>query len=294
VRDAPPAPPSPNPASLGRLLATVGSDLVQYRELLLELTLRDLRIRYKQSVMGVLWAVLTPLVVVLAGAIVRLAFASLAGRTVSPIELGGLAVKSIGWTFFAGALGFGTASLTANFPLVTKVYFPRELLPLSAVITQVIDSAVGATALLVVFPFFGLGTLRGLPWIALLALLLFAFTLAVAMLAACANVFFRDARHIVQMATTFGIFFTPVFFDLDAFGPTVTRLFVLNPLTPLLEGARLALIAGHDLGTTLVSSTGSVIWTPSYLAYAGVWSLAGLLVSTVFFRRASGRFAEYV
>ncbi len=275
-------------------LAQVARDLVRYRELLYELTLRDLRIRYKQSVMGVLWAILTPLVVVLAGAIIRWAFASLVGRTVAPIELAALAVKSIGWSFFVGALGFGTASLTANFPLVTKVYFPRELLPVSAVLTQAVDSAVGAAAILIVFPLYGLGHANGLPWIFLLLVLLVAFTTAVSMLSACANVFFRDAKHIVQLVTSFGIFFTPVFFDLDAFGPAGARTFSLNPLTPILEGARLALVNGHDLRESLISASGAVVWAPSHLLYASAWALGGLIVSVIVFRRASGKFAEYV
>lgn len=275
-------------------LVQIARDVVRYRELLYELTLRDLRIRYKQSVMGVLWAILTPLVVVLAGAIIRWAFASLVGRTVAPIELAALAVKSIGWSFFVGGLGFGTASLTANFPLVTKVYFPRELLPISAVLTQAVDSAVGAAALLLVFPWYGLGHANGLPWILLLLLLLVAFTTAVSLLSACANVFFRDAKHIVQLITSFGIFFTPVFFDLDAFGRAGARTFSLNPLTPMLEGARLALVNGHDLRETLISSSGAVVWAPSHLLYASIWAIGGLLVSAIIFRRASGKFAEYV
>lgn len=293
-----PAPPAIRPVLRGGAahgsLVSVARDLVRYRELLRELTLRDLRIRYKQSVMGVLWAILTPLVVVLAGAIIRWAFASLAGGTVAPIELGGLAVKSIYWSFFVGALGFGTASLTANLPLVTKVYFPRELLPISAVLTQLVDSAVGCMALALVFPLYGLGHAIGILWLIPLTVLLIALTTAVAMFAACANVFYRDAKHVVQLVTSFGIFFTPVFFDLDAFGPAGARAFLLNPLTPLLEGARLAVMHGHDLREPLVAASGALTWTPAYLGYAATWSIGGLLASTLLFRRASGRFAEYV
>lgn len=269
-------------------------DLVQYRELLYELTIRDLRIRYKQSVMGLLWAIITPLVVVLAGAIIRFAFASLAGRPVSAFELGGLAVKSILWAFFVGALGFGTMSLTANLPLVTKVYFPRELLPVSAILTQVVDSAVGVAALAIVFPFYDLGHARGFVWLALLIPLFVALTTAISLIAACANVFYRDAKHLVQLVTSFGIFFTPIFFDLDAFGPASARIFSLNPLTPLLEGARLALVSGHDLREPVITAAGTVVWSPGHLVYAGAWAIAGLVLSTIVFRRASGRFAEYV
>lgn len=281
-------------ASAWQMLADVGRDMLGYRELLLELTARDLRIRYKQSVLGVLWAILTPLVVVLAGAIIKAAYASMAGRGVAPVELAGLAIKSIGWTFFIGALGFGTASLTANLALVTKVYFPRELLPVSTVVTQAVDSSIGATALLVLFPLLGIGHMAGAGWLLLIIVLLVALTIAIVLLASCANVFYRDVKHVVQLVTSFGIFFSPVFFDLDAFGSRGVRLFAMNPLTGLLEGARLAIVTGHDLATPLIGATGVVIWSPAYLVYAGSVALGGLLLSTIVFRRASANFADYV
>jgi len=281
-------------ANAWRVLAGVARDMVSYRELLLELTMRDLRIRYKQSVLGLLWAILTPLVVVLAGVIIKVAFASLAGRGVAPAELAGLAVKSIGWTFFIGALGFGTASLTANLALVTKVYFPRELLPISTVVTQAVDSSIGAAALLVLFPILGLGHLAGAGWLLLIVLLLVALTVAIVLLASCANVFYRDVRHVVQLVTSFGIFFSPVFFDLSAFGARGVRILALNPLTGLLEGARLALVSGHDLSVPLYGANGTVVWSLAYLLYAGVFAVIALLVSTVVFRRASANFADFV
>lgn len=280
--------------SASRMVSAVVRDMFSYRELLLELTARDLRIRYKQSVLGVLWAILTPLVVVLAGAIIKAAFTSMSGRSVAPLELAGLAVKSIGWTFFVGALGFGTASLTANLALVTKVYFPRELLPVSTVVTQAVDSSIGAMALLVLFPLFGIGHLSGLGWLLLIVLLLTALTTAIVLLASCANVFYRDVKHVVQLVTSFGIFFSPVFFDLDAFGTRGVRVLVLNPLTGLLEGARLAIVTGHDLATPLIGATGSVIWSPGYLVYAAVAALGSLLLSMIIFRRASANFADFV
>src|SRR5262245_8710205 len=87
-------------------LRDVVTDLVRYRELLSELSLRDLRIRYKQAVMGILWAVLIPLVVALSGWIIRLAISYLAGAPLAKAELAGVAIKSLAWSFFVGALGF--------------------------------------------------------------------------------------------------------------------------------------------------------------------------------------------
>ena len=269
-------------------------DVYRYRELLYELTLRDLRIRYKQAVMGLLWAIIVPMVVVLAGALFRYAWAGSSGQDVSRAELAGLAIKSLAWSFFVGAMSFATPSLTANLPLVTKVYFPRELLPLSAVLTQVVDSSIGVLALLILLPATGIGSLAGLAWLPLIVTLLVAVTLAAALIASSANVFFRDAKHVTQLVTGFGIFFTPVFYDLAAFGTRGVQLLMLNPLTPLLEGARLALVAGHDLRLPLVNAQGAVVWTPWFLAYSAAWAILGLVISVIAFRRSEADFAEYV
>jgi lipopolysaccharide transport system permease protein len=298
-------PPGPDPrpvpppqtgqrSSLGRDLRELTRDLLASRELLLELTRRDLRIRYKQAVMGVAWAVLTPLVVALSGWVLRLAFSYMAGVPIVRAELAGIAVKSIGWSFFVGALGFGTGSITANLPLVTKVYFPRAVLPMSTVATQLVDSAIGAAALILLLPFFGVHLSIALLWLPLLVLLLVLFTSGAVLLAGAGNVFYRDARHLVQLVTSFGIFFTPVFYDAGAFGVRGVGLLLLNPLGPILEGMRLVVVQGHDLRQPLAGIGGTLIWSPWYLAWSAGWAVALLLGSAVIFRRVEFAFAEYV
>ena len=293
---AAPVPDRPSPVQVTILgdLREIFGDFVRYHELLTELTTRDLRIRYKQAVMGLAWAVLTPLVVVLAGWVIRVAFSYLYGASVAPAELAGVAVKSVGWSFFVGALAFGTASIPANIALVTKVYFPRELLPVSALLTQVVDTAIGAAALVVLLPLFGVRATSGLLWVVPLVLLLVLVTLGVSLLASCANVFFRDARHVVQLVISFGIFFTPVFFDASSMGPRGARLLMLNPLAPILEGLRLAIVQGHNLFVPLVGPAGATLWNPWTLAYAAAWAIFGTAASAIVFHRAEFKFAEYV
>jgi lipopolysaccharide transport system permease protein len=279
------------------ILADLGEivrDLWHFRELLSELTLRDLRIRYKQAAIGVAWAVLTPLVVVLAGWMLRVAFSYMSGAPVARGELAGVALKSLGWSFFVGALGFGTNSIPANLALVTKVYFPRELLPLSTILTQMVDTMVGAVALAVVLPFFGVTLTTGLLWLFPLVLLLLLLTTGIVLLASCANVFFRDAKHLVQLVMSFGIFFTPIFFDATSFGPRGARLLMLNPLAPILEGLRLAVVDGHNLLRPLTGPGGVPEWAPWMLLYAAAWAIGGTIVSAVIFHRAEFKFAEYV
>jgi lipopolysaccharide transport system permease protein len=275
-------------------LREIGAEVIRYREVLTELTRRDLRIRYKQAIMGILWAVLTPLVVALSGWILRLAFGSISGAPASSAELAGIAVKAIGWSFFVGALGFGTASITANLPLVTKVYFPRALLPLSAVATQIVDTAVGVAALIVVLPFFDVQLSRQLLWVPVLAALLVALTTGITLLASCANVFFRDAKHLVQLVMSFGIFFTPVFFNAEAFGVWGRTILMANPLGPVLEGLRLAIVQGHDLLSPLAGAAGGLVWSPWYLAWSAAWAIGGALGGALIFHRAEFAFAEYV
>ncbi len=289
-----PAPDVSKGASVMDDLREIVGDFVRSRELLSELTMRDLRIRYKQSMIGVAWALLTPLVIVMSGLLVRWAFASLAGQPVDGAVIAGIAIKSIGWAFFVGALAFGTSSLTQNLTLVTKVYFPRELLPLAAIVTQIVDSAIGVLLLAVMLPLLGIAPAWSLLWVPLLALTLVLLTTSLTLLLACANVFFRDARHLVQVIMSFGIFFTPVFFDAAALGPRGARLVMLNPLAPVLEGLRFAIVNGHNLARPLLDARGVELWSPWPMYYAMLLGAVGIVGSALVFHRAEFSFAEYV
>jgi homopolymeric O-antigen transport system permease protein len=289
--------PSDRDAPRRRLSADLAEhfrDLWAYRELLLQFTRRDIRVRYKQAAIGVAWAVLTPLVVILSGWVLRLAFGRISGEMPNDQMMAGVAVKSLGWAFFVGAMGFGTASITGHLSLITKTYFPRAILPIASVLTQLVDAAIALAALAIALPFFGVGFSLGLLWVLPVAILLVLFTTAVTLAASCANVFFRDAKHLVQIVLSFGIFFTPVFFDASAFGPTGSRVVMLNPLSPMLEGLRLAIVQGHNLARPLVDGAGLLIWTPAYLAYSAAVAIVGLLLTMAYFHRAEFDFAEYV
>ena len=132
--------PHPGPlASLREIIA----DLVRYRELLFELTRRDIRIRYKQAVMGFGWALFMPILIVLSGCLVRVAMSQVSGRPVDGAQIAGIAIKGVAWSFFVGTISFATATLTSNANLVSKIYFPREVLPLSALLAQTFDTGIG-------------------------------------------------------------------------------------------------------------------------------------------------------
>lgn len=285
--------------AVGGALQEMLSELIEYRDLLWQMMLRDIRIRYKQAVMGFAWALLMPLLIVGAGFVIKYAMAQMSGSEFQTASFARMAVKAIPWVFFVGSVGFATNSLTGNMNLVTKIYFPREVFPLSAVLAQAFDTAIGAMAL--AFPLFLLlriGISLQVLWVFPLTALLFLFTTGAALFLSCANLFFRDVKYLVQVLLTFGIFFTPVFYEPSNLGPTGAWLIMLNPLAPLLEGFRLAIVEHHNLLHALVvtSTAGQPIlaWHPGYLVYAAGWALTGSLGAWYLFHKLEFVFAEYI
>lgn len=266
--------------------------LRQCRDLITQLALRDIRIRYKQAVFGFAWALLIPMSVVLAGLLIRGAVAYASGHHVDSSQMGSMAVKAVPWAFFVGCLSMGTASLIANMSLLTKIYFPREVLPLASVIAQSFDSLIGGVLLTLVLPFLGVTPSLQLLWVPVLLALLWILGLAAALFLSCANLFFRDVKYLVQVFLTFGIFVTPVVLDAPMFGPVGSRVIMLNPVAPLLEGLRLSIIEHHNLLQPMLAPAGFLFWRPWYLLYGASWALGGLLIGAIVFHRAERRFAE--
>lgn len=281
----------------GAMLREIGTDLRGSRELLQQFILRDLRIKYKQAVMGFGWAIFTPLLIVAAGLLIRYAIAQASGQPTAPDVFGGIAIKALPWAFFSGAMALAPQALLNNQALLTKIYFPREVMPLATVLAQGVDTLVGALVVIVVLLVAGISVTWAALWAVPLIALLFVFTIAAALFVSCANLFFRDVKYITQVMLTFGIFATPVFFEPLMFGEVGARLLMLNPLSPLIEGLNLAVVQGHNLFEPLWATAGSgaqvLVWTPYDLLYSTAWALIGLPLSLRFFRSMTYLFAEY-
>ena len=273
-------------------------ELWRYRGLLYELTRRDIRVRYKQTALGFAWALLLPSLIVLAGAMVRYAMAYVGGRQLGAEDLAGIAIKAVPWSFFVGSMSFATASLVGQANLVTKIYFPREVLPLAATLAQAFDACLGVVSLLIAFAFLGVHYGLAALWVPVLVVSVFFLTAGLALLVSCANLFFRDVKYVVQVLLMFGIFFTPVFFEPEMFGPLGARVMMMvNPLAPLMEGLRLSVVLDHNLLDKLVvqGRHGMVLaWSPWYLVYSAACAIAALLAGLLLFHRAESKFAEYV
>jgi lipopolysaccharide transport system permease protein len=255
-------------------------ELLQYRDLLYMFTWRDIKARYKQSMMGFFWAILMPLLIVGAGVLVRLAFLMSSGNNMNFSDLSSIALKSLPWAFFVSAVKFGTQSMLSNTNLVTKIYFPREVLPLAAVLASLFDTTIASSVVIVLLILARVGVTMYLLWVPLILGLIVLFTAALTMFLSCANVFFRDVKYLVDVLLTFGIFFTPVFYEARMIGKWAPLL-LLNPMGSLLEALN---------NTIIRHEAPSLPW----LAYAGTWAVLGLLASWKIFARAESLFAESI
>jgi ABC-type polysaccharide/polyol phosphate export permease len=273
--------------------AEIGRDYFTYRDLLWQLILRDVKIRYKQAVMGFMWALFMPTLIVAAGLIVRLAIADSADAGFDLSGVGAIAARGVLWATFAAAVSFGTASLVGNSTLVAKIYFPREVLPVAAVFSNAFDGLIGGAVVAVVAPFLGARATLALIWVPVLVFLLLLLAIGVSLAFSAANLFFRDVKYIVQAVMTVGVLFTPVFYTSSDLGETGARIIAYNPLTPVLEGVRLAAFEGHNLLRPLLVD-GVVAWSPWMLGYALALAVGGLLFASLVFHRAEGIFAERV
>jgi len=255
-------------------------ELLRYRELLYMLVVRDIKIKYKQSIMGFMWAILMPMVIVLAGIVVKKAIAVFSGREMELADVVTVSVKSLPWAFFVGALRFSTNSLLSNRSIVTKIYFPKEVCPLAAVLSSFFDFFIASLALTFFLVIVGVGVSPYLLWVPVLLILMFGLTAGMGMIFSCANLFFRDVKYIVEIILTFAIFFTPVFYEASNFKKW-ENIILLNPIAPILEGFNSAIV---------LHQSPELAW----IGYSAVWSIAGLYIAWIIFFRMEHKFAEHI
>jgi ABC-type polysaccharide/polyol phosphate export permease len=235
-------------------------ELYKFRELLYTIAYRDIKVRYKQSVMGFLWAVLMPILIVMSGVVVRYAYAMVAHVPLKSADIASVAVKSVPWAFIVSSIRFTCSSLFANYSLVVKIYFPKEVFPMAAILACLFDFLVAFLALSILLVVLHIGWSIYLLWVPVLLAVIILLCVGVGLFISAASLFFRDVKYIVEIFLTFGIFFTPVFFDVRMFGNNAKWL-MLNPVAPLLEGLSTCIVRHQppDLSWCLYSLAFSVI-----------------------------------
>jgi len=255
-------------------------ELYRHRELLYMIIYRDIKVRYKQSIMGFMWAVLMPILIVMSGVVVRYAYAIAAHSTLKSADIASVAVKSLPWAFLVSSIRFACLSLINNKELVTKIYFPKEIFPLAAVMSSFFDLLVASAALVIFLAVIQNGVGLSLFWVPLLVTTITLLALGIGLIISAASLFFRDVKFIVEVFLTFGVFFTPVFYDVSMFG-SKGKWLMLNPASPILDGFS-ACIARHQAPNL------------PWLAYSIAVAAASVLGGYVFFKHLEPAFAESI
>jgi ABC-type polysaccharide/polyol phosphate export permease len=255
-------------------------EIIKYRDLLFMLTLRDIRIRYKQAAMGFLWAIFMPIVAVLSGVLVKAAISSISNKPLELIGIISISIKVLPWTFFVSSVKFSVNSLVGNRELITKIYFPREVFPFASILACAFDFLIAMTVLMLFLIFFHIGLNIYLLWFPVILFLLFLFTAGISLFLSSANLFLRDVKYIVEIILMFGIFFTPVFYDVNTF-PKWKYLLLLNPLGGLLEAIN---------STVALHSMPDIFW----LSYSAIMAIFTFIIGLTFFRKTEPYFAENI
>jgi len=227
-----------------------------YWELLMNLTRREVKGRYSQSLFGIGWAIAQPLATM---AVFTLVFSRLAnietGAAPYPVfAYAGL----VPWFFFLNSVNSGTMSLVQYRNIVTKTYFPREIIPLAQVSSRLVDLAVASALVTVLMMFYGIAATRWLVVVPALFVLLIAFTTAVTLLTSAINVFYRDVNPIVQIGLQLWLYVTPIAYPFVKVPERWRWLIALNPLTGIIEGFRAAAVYGRQPDWLLLESSAAV------------------------------------
>ena len=254
-------------------------DLWEYRELLFFLTWRDIKVRYKQTILGGAWAIIQPFFTMV---VFSLFFGKLAGVPSDgiPYPLFSFAAL-VPWTFFAYSLNQSANSLVGNANLIQKVYFPRLVIPISSVLSGAVDFFLAFLVLLGMMVFYGFWPDHKIIWLLPLLVLTLVTALGVGLWLAALNVEYRDVRYTVPFLTQFWLFATPIAYPSSLLPEPWRTFYGLNPMAGVVEGFRWVLL-------DTPSAPGPMIFASALV------SLALLIGGVFYFRRMEKTFADLI
>jgi lipopolysaccharide transport system permease protein len=256
-------------------------ELFEFRDLLLELARRDIKLRYRQTVLGIAWVLLQPLV---AAGVLNFAFGIVAGaRPPGGSYFLFTFVGLLAWNLFSLTLNKTSLSLVGNSYLVSKVYFPRLILPLSGTLSTLLDFSI---ALVVYFVLLMAGGASAQAYVVLLPIwiaLIFCLALGAGFIAAALTVKYRDIQHILPIVIPFLLYASPVAYDVTQIPPDYrTAFYLLNPLAALIAGLRASLLTGSSLPPL------------PFVAWSATIALSLFVFGAAVFKRTERSFADVV
>jgi lipopolysaccharide transport system permease protein len=254
-------------------------ELWEYRELLYFLTWRDVKVRYKQTVIGAAWAIIQPFFTMV---VFSLFFGKLAKIPSDGIPYPIFAYAAlVPWTFFANGLSQSSNSLVGSANLIKKIYFPRLVMPISGVVSGVVDFVLAFIVLLGMMLFYHILPTANVIWLPFFLLLAFVTSLGVGLWLSAMNVQFRDVRYVVPFLTQFWLFATPIAYPSSLLSEPWRTIYGLNPMVGVVEGFRWALLRTNTApGPIIIVST--------------LAALAILVSGAYYFRRMEKTFADVV
>ena len=253
-------------------------DIWRYRELLYFLAWRDVKVRYKQTVLGIVWVILQPLASTIIFTIIlgKLARVPTNGIPYPILVYAGL----LPWTFFSNAVSGAAVSLVSNSYLVTKIFFPRMIIPISGVGGRLLDFAIAFVILIGMMIYYHVPLTRNLLMLPVLITMLVLLTLGFALLSGALNVKYRDISVVLPVLIQLGMFVSPVLYSTTLVPPRWRSIYSLNPLVGIIDGFRASLIAQP--------------FNWQAIGISAVFSIALLTLSAYVFRAVERGFADIV
>ncbi len=255
-------------------------DLWRYRELFYFLSWRDILVRYKQTVIGVLWAILRPFITMVVFTVVFSNIAKLPSDGNAPYPILVYAAM-LPWQFFSSALSESSNSLIANSNMISKIYFPRLIIPTSAVIVSFIDFLISFAILVILMVFYGFAPSANILLLPLFTLIAFLAAMGCGLWLSALNVKYRDFRYIVPFIVQFGLYISPVGFSSSIIPDQWRLLFSLNPMVGVIEGFRWCIIGNTQL------------YLPSIILSIIV-SVIFFTIGLLYFRQTEKSFADII
>lgn len=254
-------------------------ELFDYRELLWVWSLREIRARYKQSALGIAWAIFQPIALTIAFVVAFSYFIKIPSDGIPyPIFCYSAMLP---WTFFTRSLTIGVPSIVYNMNLVTKIYLPRMIFPLSAILTGLVDFLFGLLVFLALVIFYKVELTSSVMVIPLLFLIQIILMIGLTLGASALNVFYRDISQMEPILLQLWMYATPIIYPLSQVPEFLRPIYMLNPMAVIINGYRSALLVGE---------------LPNWneVAMAGAISMLILLLGYMIFRKAEARFADII
>jgi lipopolysaccharide transport system permease protein len=253
-------------------------ELWAYRELIYFLTLRDVKVRYKQTAIGVAWALLQPLAMLV---VFTLFFGRLGGVSSQDVPYPLFVLTALTpWQLFSRAITESTNSLVTDQRLITRVYFPRIIVPISSILAAVVDFLISCALLLALMLAYGQTPHAGIVFLPAFVLLMIVAGLGVGFWLSALNVEYRDVMYTVPFLNQFWFFITPVVYPITVVPAGLRPFYALNPMVGVVEGFRWALLGSGDIASTCLPST--------------LVAVTLLVTGTIWFRRRERTFVDSI